>query len=417
MFMLVRWIKHIIWEWIYPQISALLFKAIDLYPTDFKPVKWKKARTKNTANTTTQKVDLLIVCPSLGEYESVKAIIAHLKERHPSMFIEIAFFSLSGYHPLSETINHEADSITLLPADTTAQVDKFFATRDVDEVLISTLAIWPRFLSHLIKYDIPYSFVAVRIKKGLIKKAFYQSLDRYLLGAKCFCCNDRGCAVYLKQTFSNKEAFVTGDPRLDSIKMDMLREHPISSKILSFKSEAPLIIFASTHQKDEQLISSVLDTITGTGWKVIIAPHEPNRAHLLKAMIPEASLLEQYTSEISSNILILDQMGILKYLFQHAQVTYVGGGFDQSLHNIMEPILAENVVITGPHLDQSADALRLIKLDGLVTIRNQDALLEEIKRVENANVRSDMLKIHKKYLNNRTGGSLKILEKIGLSSV
>ena len=38
------------------------------------------------------------------------------------------------------------------------------------------------------------------------------------------------------------------------------------------------------------------------------------------------------------NILIIDSIGILKYLYRYAQIVYIGGGMGHNgLHNILEP--------------------------------------------------------------------------------
>ena len=47
-------------------------------------------------------------------------------------------------------------------------------------------------------------------------------------------------------------------------------------------------------------------------------------------------------------ILIVDRMGILKYLYRYASLAYIGGGFGQGIHNAQEAVPYDIPIIYGP---------------------------------------------------------------------
>jgi 3-deoxy-D-manno-octulosonic-acid transferase len=61
----------------------------------------------------------------------------------------------------------------------------------------------------------------------------------------------------------------------------------------------------------------------------------------------------------NADILIVDKKGLLKYLYRYAQVAYVGGGFGQGIHNILEAAAYNIPVICGPKIQKSNEALVL----------------------------------------------------------
>jgi 3-deoxy-D-manno-octulosonic-acid transferase len=99
-----------------------------------------------------------------------------------------------------------------------------------------------------------------------------------------------------------------------------------------------LIVFGSSWEAEER-IAKILSKIKN--FKIIIAPHDLKRVQNLKQIFPKAILyseLEQsQISNLKSQILIIDCIGLLSKLYSYADIAIVGGGFhDKGLHNILE---------------------------------------------------------------------------------
>jgi len=57
-----------------------------------------------------------------------------------------------------------------------------------------------------------------------------------------------------------------------------------------------------------------------------------------------------HTSDI--NTLLIDNIGMLKYLYKYADICYVGGGFGaDGVHNVLEAAVYNKPVIIGPEYE------------------------------------------------------------------
>ncbi len=46
--------------------------------------------------------------------------------------------------------------------------------------------------------------------------------------------------------------------------------------------------------------------------------------------------------------MIIDKIGILKYIYKYANIVYVGGGFSKGIHNCLEPAIFGKPILFGP---------------------------------------------------------------------
>jgi 3-deoxy-D-manno-octulosonic-acid transferase len=108
------------------------------------------------------------------------------------------------------------------------------------------------------------------------------------------------------------------------------------------------------------------------GARLIIAPHELSRKHLegIERWARESSLSLSRTSEDSvraTDVLLVDQYGILGDLYAIADAAYVGGGFqDAGLHSLLEPAAFGVPVLIGPRHTDNRDARLLVAGGGAV---------------------------------------------------
>jgi 3-deoxy-D-manno-octulosonic-acid transferase len=112
-----------------------------------------------------------------------------------------------------------------------------------------------------------------------------------------------------------------------------------------------VFVVGSSWSKDEELVLQVTEKISSNGISeqlpliTIIAPHEPSEEalddieyeirtnyHHLKSI--RYSEISKYKDE---NIILIDCVGILMGLYKYAKVAYVGGGFRNGMHNVLEP--------------------------------------------------------------------------------
>ncbi len=79
--------------------------------------------------------------------------------------------------------------------------------------------------------------------------------------------------------------------------------------------------------------------------------------------------------------MIVDAVGYLAGLYNHAQAAYVGGSFQQGIHNVMEPAIFGIPVFYGSVHENSYEAIQLAKDNGGIVINNSKELYREIRSV------------------------------------
>lgn len=136
------------------------------------------------------------------------------------------------------------------------------------------------------------------------------------------------------------------------------------------KPKEKLIIFASTHRGEEELL---LDNFTlEENEKLIIAPRHPERFEELENWLLNKGLefekfssLEDKNKKFSKKILLLDTLGELVNFYAISDLVVLGGSFVEGIggHNPVEVAHFNNVLISGKF------------------IYNQKALFEEVENV------------------------------------
>ena len=128
------------------------------------------------------------------------------------------------------------------------------------------------------------------------------------------------------------------------------------------------------------------------------------------------ALLYSNTNEkniLNSNVLIIDNIGMLSNIYKYGDLAYIGGGFGAGIHNILEAVAFGLPVIFGPKYQKSNEAICLIEEKGAISISNYKQLSSAIDSLNNFNK-----SIALNYIKKNTGAIEKILKtKIKNTSV
>jgi 3-deoxy-D-manno-octulosonic-acid transferase len=154
-------------------------------------------------------------------------------------------------------------------------------------------------------------------------------------------------------------------------------------------------------------------------YNLIIAPHEVNKDHIEQLMEKFGSLSPQIYSKADkntvslSNILVIDSIGLLSYLYRYAKIAYVGGGFGVGIHNLLEAVTYGIPVVFGPNFNKFKEAVDLLELHAGYTISDSGMCLEIFESLT-----GDQL-IYKKscnaaidYVRTNSGATQQIIDKV-----
>jgi 3-deoxy-D-manno-octulosonic-acid transferase len=307
-------------------------------------------------------------CASLGEFEQGKPIIKAYKKKHPTHKVLLTFFSPSGYAIRKNT--PLADFVFYLPADTNANAKRFIQLVNPIKVIFIKYEFWFNYMAECKKQNIPFYSVSSIFRK---EQAFfkYKWFTKQLSNVTHFFVQNKMSAELLKSIgFSNTT--ISGDSRFDSV-LETTRNPKQFPLIEDFCKCKPTIICGSTWPKDEILLAKYIKE--NPQYNYIIAPHELHYISKLQKQT-NALLFSKSTEQniFTSNILIIDSIGILSHIYSYGSIAYIGGGFGSGIHNILEAITFGLPVVFGPNYKKVNEAKGLINIKSAVSVKDYSQL-------------------------------------------
>jgi 3-deoxy-D-manno-octulosonic-acid transferase len=341
-----------------------------------------------------------------------------LKLHYPSYKILLTFFSPSGYE-VQKNYNG-ADFIFYLPMDSFNHAKKFISITKPALVIFVKYDFWFYYLKEIYKNKIPLLLISGTFRKDQPFFHWYGSLHRRMLGFFQHLFVQDENSQTLLSNIGFKKVTTAGDTRFDRVSEIAKTFIPIPH-VQEFCNGATTIVAGSTWPADEKKIQSALEQLENN-IRLIIAPHEINVDHLneIKKLFPGCMFYSDLKNgnKNSSNILVIDNIGMLSRLYKYATITYVGGGFTKDgIHNILEAAVFDKPVIFGPNYKKYREAIELISTGGAITFgdKNNDAndLAKILQRfIINKEMTDQMGKRAGNYIQQQTGASQKILNYI-----
>lgn len=319
---------------------------------------------------------------SLGEFEQGRPLIEKIKTEKPESKILLTFFSPSGYEIQKEYT--KADHVCYLPFDLVSECKKFIQIAQPSLVVFVKYDYWYNLMNELGKSRIPFVYISAHFQPN---QYFFTFLGgwflKHLKMADCFFVQDETSQKILSDY--NIKAIVSGDTRIDRVKdiANNILPIPIVEK---FKGSNTILIAGSTWKKDNKILIDIINKSNNSDIKYIIAPHEidENQIVALQKAIQKNTL--RYTQinkdkgiPFDVNVIILDTVGLLSSVYQYGDVAYIGGGFDDGIHNILEPAVFGIPIVFGPNHTKFIEAIALVEQKGALTGKNEIDLKKELK--------------------------------------
>ena len=356
--------------WLY----VVTIRIASLY--NLKAKKWVKGRenifSELEAVVRNQKNIVWFHCASLGEFEQGKPIIEAYKLNHPTHQILLTFFSASGFEIKKNTAL--ANWVFYLPADTTSNAKKFINLVNPIKVVFIKYEFWFNYMSQLKKQNIPFYSVSTIFREGQVFFK-YQWFAKQLKNVTHFFVQDEKSAELLNSIgFSNFT--ISGDNRFDSVVANTKNPTKIALVEL-FSKNKKTIICGSTWAKDDIILIQYIKNHPENNY--VIAPHELDNISNLQKQ--SNGLLYSNANEkniFTTNVLIIDSIGLLSTIYQYGNLAYIGGGFGSGIHNILEAASFGLAVIFGPNYQKFNEAISLINKKGAISISNYEELSSAI---------------------------------------
>jgi len=356
---------------------------------------------------------------SLGEFEQAKPLIQAIKT-NKDINILITFFSPSGYENSKKY--PYADLVSYLPFDSQSNAERFMQIVRPDLAVLMRYDIWPNIIWAAGKYKIPSFLVdATMRRKSPRKLPLIKSFHKFLF---------KGITRILTVSESDTKGFKEfgcGDNQVKAVgdtRFDRVYERSIKAKEKNLINEQiyqgkKILVAGSIWETDDENIFPAIVKINKYDKDVlfILAPHEPTLINLEKIenefsghmKTIRFSHLNSYNNE---QIIIIDSIGILLTLYTYADVAYVGGGFKQNVHNVLEAAVYGVPVLFGPKIENSQEAQELAKRGGGIIVNNKKEVYRTLRKLfSSEELRISKGEIAHQYVQQNLGATQKILKE------
>jgi 3-deoxy-D-manno-octulosonic-acid transferase len=380
----------------------------------------KNWRENISKNINPKKESIWIHCASLGEFEQGKPIIEKLidwnKSNDNQYDIVLTFFSPSGYE--IQKNKQLTQHVFYLPLDTKKNAKDFVELINPKIAIFVKYELWKNYIDVLHHKKIPLYIVSAIFRENQFFFQWYgKSFLSTLKKVKCFFVQNNESFQLLKK-HQIHQTEISGDTRFDRV-LELCKNIVPLEKIKNFKQNNPLFVIGSSWNADEKIIFENINFFNSSGFKIVLAPHEVHetRVEELTSKLDALNISNCKWStfsekDFSKKVLIIDNIGILKNIYQYADICYVGGGFGKGIHNTLEAATFGKPVVFGPNYLKFKEAVELIEIKGAFSVKNAAELKEVLEYLNSSKILSEIENNNKAYINQKIGATDLIINKI-----
>lgn len=330
---------------------------------------------------------------SVGEVQSIRALLRELKKAYPHKKIVISTVTSTG-NKVAKTIAEKEDFVTYLPFDL-----GFCVKRVIDKInpglfILTETEFWPNLISYLFRKKIPIILVNGRISKRSFKgyRMIKPLLKSLLEKINLFCMQTEEDAQRIFLLGVNKDKIkVTGNMKFDATDYtDKKNADYMDYKTkLSLEPQDKLFVAGSTHPKEEEIILSVYQELLPKfkNLKLLLAPRHPERAKEVGKIASAFNFQPVFITQLSQPVInllppvfILDTIGQLINFYALSDIVFVGGSLVKiGGHNILEPLAFSKPVLFGPYMFNFKQIVQLfLENQAVILVHNAKELKENI---------------------------------------
>ena len=209
-----------------------------------------------------------------------------------------------------------------------------------------------------------------------------------------------------------KNKDLSGDTRFDRVwdAAQEKREFPLVERFLGGRT---CLMAGSTWPFDDQLLKEIIPAFPDL--KFVIVPHHVDEANIRRIRDLFGDQMALYTKGEDQDledrqVLVVDTIGILTYLYRLADLTYIGDGFGAGIHSILEPAAFGMPIFFGPNYHNFQEAVDLLERRGVLAVNDQKELREGIRRfADDKNARQAVGQICREYIEEKRGATDRIM--------
>jgi 3-deoxy-D-manno-octulosonic-acid transferase len=315
--------------------------------------------------------------------------------------------------------------VDYLPPDGRANAERLVRLVQPAMALFVKYEFWPNHLHVLKKAEVPTYLVSAIFRADQPFFRWYGGAWRRMLRCFTHIFTQDAPSFALLQGIGMAHATVSGDTRFDRVAriVEANEDLPVAR---SFREAAPslLLICGSTWPADERVLLQALND-PAPAPRIVIAPHEPAPEHLRSIEERFPKPLITWSEAVGDPMgawahghmrtCLVDRMGVLARLYKYGDIAYVGGGFGDGIHSLLEAAAWGRPVIFGPRHTKFAEAQGLIEAGGGFEVRDGAQLASLLHRLlGDPGLLASASKAAARYVQDRRGATDRVV--VGLTA-
>jgi len=317
--------------------------ALPHLPDDKKPIIW-------------------LHCVSVGETQAARPLAREILENFPEYKLVISTTTNTGQKLAREVFAGKAALVFYFPFDWRFSVRRALRKIKPKVVLLMETELWFNFIREAKKSGAWVAIVNGRLSEksanryqwiqGLVKSVL-DYLDLALVQTSA----DAGRLQ--KLGIDSHKVKITGNLKFDQDFDEGANKLTEQLRLRFARSpDAPLIVAASTHAPEEQLILEAFKTIYKLSQenppRLLIAPRHPERFAEVAGLIEKTGFSwsrrsnQPNEADKIASVILLDTIGELRSVYTLAEIVFVGGSLiPHGGQNVLEPAAAGKAIVTG----------------------------------------------------------------------
>lgn len=353
---------------------------------------------------------------SVGEAVALENLVKTARKEFPNKKIVMTTGTYTGQEIAKKKLGDSTDLITYFPADFPCVIKKFLDKVNPKTVFIAETEIWPNFAMECKKRGINLYIINGRISDSTFKS--YNALKwifKYFLSFYT--------GIFTQSEDDNNKFLALGaNPKttevMNNLKFDIKRP----DGVIFDKCNSRVLLAGSTHSGEDEIVLNVFKKLKErhSDLKLILAPRHLTRVDEVKGLVEKFDFKYAQRSEGKNNltdcdILILDTLGELGKMYEHSDISFIGGSFNKTGgHNPLESIVFNKPVISGPSTHNFKDIYSIIKKAeaGFVVDSKTEFLEIADKLLADKNYYSETVTKCEKVFNEQQGALKFVIDKI-----
>ncbi len=339
---------------------------------------------------------------SVGEVRAAAPLIDALLQSDPQSSLLITTTTPTG-REMANQLFGERVSYAYLPWDLPFAVRRFLArVRPVKAIVMET-ELWPNLFRALKQRDIPLYLVNARLSDASLRGyRRVPSLARETLACVTGVAaqSETDAERFVQIGMAAQKVIRAGNLKYE-IDLPADYEQRLECLRRRFNGREPVWVAASTHPGEEDMVLEAHEQLLERYPEsiLLLVPRHPVRAAEVAGLCQRAGMAGMLYSGLEDNtratgcepdqalnasqVVVVDVLGELTYLYGLAPAAFIGGSLvPHGGHNPLEALQADCAVITGSHTGNFEDIYRQLEADAAVTrIVEKGALAGELEKV------------------------------------